>query len=367
MNSLFYEIIDEAYLQKIMIDGEEWPIGFNTIIYDEKGKIKYSKINSKNLNTLVIRDEKYFFNLLEEYLILERKLNRKSVNFLDVSDKNKNKLIISYLFVNATSEDFLRPDLYIKRVISYLKDNTFNYLNNGINIELGDIFDGNILEIKNEEQDIRMETPKKISLKIKNKLDEQESYELPSIYYGITNINGEKECYIYSILNSQKSNDNIFFKKIKRKLYKVNKEVKKGNIFNGKDYDLDDLSLVSPSAVISLTIFIKLLKMHNINIVKGISFLPVRYLSRNIVLDEMENGEKKKLLFDRNIAIQNNATDKFLRTFRRMSYNMEDIEVLTDPYFGADYITLILDSTRNLTNNDLLNEIVINMDKIKKK
>lgn len=355
MKELFYELIDEACAQRIIIDGEEWPIGFNTLIYDEKNKIKYSKINNKNLNCLVIKDEVKFFKILEKYLNLERKINRKSVNFLDNSDKNKNKLILAYLFANAGDRDFMEPMLFIRRVIDYLEDTTFNNYNNGVNIELGNLLDNNILEIKNELQDVRMETPRKMSFRIKDKNDNSNYYDLPSIYYGITSISGQKECYIYSILNSRNGLASSFSKKINRKLYKVNKEAKR-EINYGINYDSDDLNLVTPSAVVALTIFINLLKQNNIEIVKGVSFLPVRYLSRIIALNFIENEQKREELFNRNIAIQNNATDKFLRTFRRISYNISDIEVLTDPYMGAEYITLKIGDKEILTNNDMLTE-----------
>ena len=39
MRALFYEVIREAKNGKICIDGEEWGIAFNTIIY-ENGKQK---------------------------------------------------------------------------------------------------------------------------------------------------------------------------------------------------------------------------------------------------------------------------------------------------------------------------------------
>ena len=95
MRDLFYEIIREACNQRVIIDGEEWPIGFNTIIYDNDKKIKYSKINNNNISCLIIKDEEVFFKELEEYLNIEKKIGRKNVNFLDNSDRNKDKMILS--------------------------------------------------------------------------------------------------------------------------------------------------------------------------------------------------------------------------------------------------------------------------------
>ena len=70
MRALFYEVIREAKDGKVFIDGEEWTIAFNTIIY-KNGKQKNEYFNDRNLSTLVIKDEERFFSLLEEYVARE--------------------------------------------------------------------------------------------------------------------------------------------------------------------------------------------------------------------------------------------------------------------------------------------------------
>ena len=67
MRALFYEVVREAKNAKVRIDGEEWCIAFNTIIYED-GKIKEEYFNDRNMSTLVIKDEERFFPLLEEYI-----------------------------------------------------------------------------------------------------------------------------------------------------------------------------------------------------------------------------------------------------------------------------------------------------------
>lgn len=58
------------------------------------------------------------------------------------------KLLMTYLFVNATTEDFLNPVYYIRRYREFLNDDTFSYLNDGKCIKLSGVLNCN-LEIKN--------------------------------------------------------------------------------------------------------------------------------------------------------------------------------------------------------------------------
>ena len=76
MENIFYELIEEAKDGKVIIDGESWPIAFNTIIFEENKNLT----NENNLSTLEIRDKELFFQELEEYINLEKEINRKGFN-----------------------------------------------------------------------------------------------------------------------------------------------------------------------------------------------------------------------------------------------------------------------------------------------
>ena len=41
MIDIFYELINEASLGKVILDGEEWPIGFNTIIDEDNTRLGF--------------------------------------------------------------------------------------------------------------------------------------------------------------------------------------------------------------------------------------------------------------------------------------------------------------------------------------
>ena len=83
MKDIFFELIQEACTGNVIIEGETWPIAFNTIIDGEKKYFKNDDFQVLEINNLEI-----FFSLLEEYLQLELKMNRKTPNFYQEKEKN---------------------------------------------------------------------------------------------------------------------------------------------------------------------------------------------------------------------------------------------------------------------------------------
>ena len=67
IREIFYELINEAVAAKVVFDDLEWPISFNTVIYENE-KRKVNLFNDNNMATLVIKNEELFFNKLEEYI-----------------------------------------------------------------------------------------------------------------------------------------------------------------------------------------------------------------------------------------------------------------------------------------------------------
>ena len=127
VKEIFYEVIREASNCKVIIDNEEWFIGFNTVIYVDN-KIECSLYNDKNMSTLIIKNEDIFIKYLSEYIDLELKINRKGPSLLDNSYKNKVKLLISYLFVNASINDFENSIDYLQRRIIRLQQRQYRCL-----------------------------------------------------------------------------------------------------------------------------------------------------------------------------------------------------------------------------------------------
>lgn len=362
MKEIFYKIIEEAKNGKVIIDGDELPIGFNTIIEDER------YFGDCNNSTLVIKNKDSFFDLLLQYVSLELNFKRKTIP--NISDYDKVKLIITYLFANATTEDFLDPENLIMRNIGFLSDTTFEQFNDGISIDTNSFIDSKIT-IKNCKNSIFMETPYKMEISLTNGTD---IYPLANISYGISEENGQKVCYVYSLMNKISKQENSYSKKIKRLLYKLNdgilqQESKeylqyKNNI---SEYYPENISDVTPSFVLALSIFMTLLQKENIHTIKVVPYLPIRYLSRDIASSNMEDLNKKQELNARNNRIQENATDKFIRTFMRVKYHMKDLEIFSYPYDSNEFLMLSLSSKNNEFNNDILNEISNNLWNIKGK
>lgn len=376
MEEILKEIIFEAYNGKIIIDGDPFPINFNTIIMENNQQI-FSNINTKYdyYPTLIIKNEKLLLEQIYKYVTLALQSNIKFSKIINNVEKNKIKLLISYLFVNATTEEFENPISLINKKISFLEDNTFEYLNEPMNIELFDCLQNSNLNIKNVPQSVFMETPNKIEISL-NK--ENTTYQLPSISYGITTTGDIKECYIYSILNSQnnknESNEQIKFQKqISRELYKLNDgvfnnendEYKKYKKENDQYYP-ENISDISPSAIISLTVFISLLKKENINKIKIVPYLPIRFLSRELSSQNFNDEIKRKELESRNDMIQRNITDKFIRTFRRLQYHLNNLEINSYPYEISEYLEMSINNKNCYIENTILNTIYNNtLEKLK--
>ena len=131
MKKIFLELVKEACSGKVIVDGEEWPYSFNTIIED---KDFYE--NENNLSTLVIKDLDKLIEKLEEYITLELILERKTLKIYSGKEEDRIKWLLSNLFANMTTEDFLNPIAFIDKYMAFLKDKTFDYLDEGITVNL---------------------------------------------------------------------------------------------------------------------------------------------------------------------------------------------------------------------------------------
>lgn len=370
MRSLFYEVIREAKNGKVCIDGEEWGISFNTIIY-ENGKQKEEHFNDQNLSTLVIKNEEKFFPLLEEYIAREIDANRRCMWFSNNELDTRIKFILAYLFANASTEEFLDPENMLRRRIDFLDDNSFEYLNDGKFIPLENAFGNSNIFIKRSSQSVMMETPWKIEVSLCKFIDDEMlNAPLAEVSYGIREENGEKVCYVYSMMKPKEKKESsdmekLFKKRLNRELYKLNEGVleQESEEFrrykNGDEREYqENVTDVTQSFVLSLSIFITLLQKEGITKIKVVPYLPVRYVGRQLAAMNVSDSERQAELLDRNKRIQDNCTNKFMRTFRRVAYHMgDDLEMCSVPYEVDEYMTFILNSKTHGLNNQMLNEV----------
>lgn len=365
MYGIFDELIVEASIGRVIIDDEEWPISFNTKIINNNKEKNYYK--EGNFSILIIKNKTKFFELLEQYISLELQYNRNIPKFYRNKTKNKIKWLMAFLFVNATTEEFLNPETLLRRKIDFLQDTTLNYLQKGIEIEVGDVLKNSTLRIQKEQVSANMETPNKISLSLISKINGKKvTYNLPSIYYGIS----DGICYIYSILkpkNPKKTSieEEKFNKQINRILYKLNSGIKEEEVpeyydyLEGKisDYPEENITDVTHSFILSLNIFIRLLQNNNIKTIKAVPYLPVRYASREIIARRQQNQEEREKLQKRNNLIQTNLTNKFIRTFRRVAHHNKDLTIQSFPYEYDEFLTIELNDNSEEINNSILEDI----------
>lgn len=325
MKELVLEIIEEAKNGQVIIDNEIWPICFNTLL--KQNNQYQSFVTNDWYPVLLLENFEQFLSLLEQYLELELSINRRHPVIVSNKERNLKKLLISYLFVNAKTEDFLNPNMMLKQRISFLQHHPLNNLDKTISF---DYLPNTKIHITSKLDSVLMETPNRFETTIINDID---TYALPSISYAIA----KDTCYIYSILNPKQPTTNAYHKKIKRMLYKINDSVPE-----------DDLN-VSPSAVLSLSIFLKVLRLYNIKKVEVVPYLPLRYLSRDLLArDNLQ-------LTERNDFIQTNATNKFIDTFNRLQYH-QMIDIQSYPYELDDCLSVFITET-DPTNNLFLNSI----------
>lgn len=135
MKEKFYELIKEASTGTVIIDGDEWPVYFDTKI-EQNGKVLIDT-GANAPGKLLIRNEEKFFSLLQEYLELEISKNRKAYTFINKSVEEKMKFLMMNLISNATSEDFINPEEFLRRNIDFQKDITFQSINTPLEVKLG--------------------------------------------------------------------------------------------------------------------------------------------------------------------------------------------------------------------------------------
>lgn len=318
---------------------------YNIIFSSNIENTIYNAKNDEDLiiPTLNIKNKKEFDNLLIQYV-------NKCLEFYDSSnypeelndsfnnDICKEKMIMTLLFATATFEDFEEPISFLKRKINFLEDYTTN-----INIGYSNILKSDI-KINVKKDKINNEAPYQFIVNC-------DDNELPHLKFGIDN----NIAYIYAIQNSKELD-----KKINRILYKVGEGFDK-TTDNFDIYDEGNLNDITPSFLIVANLFISYLQTLGINDIKVCSFLPERWNAK-LVANKLRNIDQEKQL-----KIQSNLTEKFIRTFLRLSYHYDNLKVLSYPMDNSSYLSLY--NTGNIKcNNSLLlelNELCLNKKNLK--
>ena len=328
-------------------------IAFSTEIVD-KGKIYSCKIDDDGLliPTLMIRDKNEFDRLLVEYVNLAMNFYDDS-NFDDeilnnnLYDKElricKEKVILSLLFANATIEDFNNPIDFLKRRINFI----YNDLSGSYDFGYMDMFNGD-LSLNIDKDIINNETPYQMIIKVKSM--NGEDFVFPKIKFGIS----DDTVYIYAIQNKM-NDDNSFCKKINRVLYKV------GEGYNDTDLIENDENLkdITASFLVSLNIVISYLYNNGYKRMIVPSLLMERWNAKRISnllkikFKKMDDDSANKLINEQDY-LQQNLTNKLIRTFLRLGCHYNNIDVLSFPFELDSCLHIGINDKEMLCNNTLL-------------
>ena len=290
--------------------------------------LHFSLNNNPNCLNIKVKDKELLYKYIKEFLLL--------FNFENVNEIYK-KLV--YLFSNLTYSDCDNIYEFIKRNILFVK--------NKLLYDTEILFNENKIEIKIV--DSYQETPYCFKSFISSG---ESSYELPTISYGIA----DDVCYIYAIQDKNKDKTSPYNKKIKRILYRINNGIKESQDYeqykNGEsDYYPENISDVSPSSVLALTIFLKQLSNLNITKIKVVPFLPIRYNAKeeaykNRIDYLLKSGQLENEMIEyyknEHLRIQNNLTQKFIRNFFRVSHHFPNILINSIPYETDEYLNITL-------------------------
>lgn len=344
INEIFYnEILEEAKSGRVDC-GFIYNVIFQTILPDKQYYV-LSEFPNLQIPTLYISNKKEFELLLQKYVEIAYPFYDK--NYFD-NEHDYIKAIITFLFTNMTVEEFLHPNDYLQKRISFLQNKT--PYNIGETIELGNSeYIGNITATLNNEP-IYEEAP--YSLDFQN-----DNSKFPTVRFGIDN----DTVYIYAIQNSK---DAIIDKKTNRKLYKINDKFDTSNESYDNINDYENLTGVTNSTIVSATLALSFFLKLGYTDIRIPSFLPTRFNAKEMAREKkmkmirnVENfNEIEQEAIEKNMNIQRNISDKFIRTFRRLDYHFDNININCYPFDVDSYLHLTMNDEVHC-ENDLLNDL----------
>lgn len=316
---------------------------------DDIEKAKRENNSNPNLPTITIHNPVKFFELLTD--ITNAWQIKKSKYWGSYSPRALFIQYIKRLFLRMTPSDIDNIETFLERQLSFLKDTTFDeYIKENHQI---DTFEGYRLFTSVDEAESWCEAPNKMTYYLKDYDDN--FHTLPSIYFGITEEDGEKVCHICAIQNERHRRTD---KKIQRKLYKLNSGIENPD--------------VNPGSVLILKTFIDMLQEKGITKIKvpGIQVLSYRY---HEILSETTKKEFKKTYSKKGLEYINNLlswereraleeyewqkiwyshvvdkqdfiseakTEGLFKVFYRIQEQFNNIDILNTPFIEDEYLNI---------------------------
>lgn len=324
-------------------------ICFNTSI--EGQTIKGNNPSYVDPPLLEIRDKKEFDDILKEYIDLALEFYDDEYFYDEVLSGEyrtktnklcKEKVIMSLVWSNAVLEDFSDPVNFLRRQKAYLENNPLMVATSK---GYSDILGGRIVTAVTKTGKISWESPYAFRSAIATKDD---AHDLPVLRFGIDN----DTIYIYSIQQRKKARKD---KRINRNLYKVNEN------FVTDDFN-EDLKNITPSSLVALYLF--LLHFNNLGYTKFklVPYLPIRWIDKKITINKkakkvLEKSKEYKEGMEELLRNQDNITQKFITTFRRLNYHVNDnLKINSFPMEMDSYLSFECDDLSK-ANNPLFQEL----------
>lgn len=373
INVFYDEIINEASTGRVdcffMMN-----LLFSTYIREENKTIEAKKNDDGRylIPRLVIKNKESFNKLLTEYLALARKkydlsIYQDELTFADVENYEQviNKIILTTLWANATYDDFSESEEFLRKQIAFLKDETFSEYEEPTIIGYSETL-GGYVEVENIQETILNETPNSLKISVIEP-ETNERYTFPLVRYGIE----DNKCYIYAVQKNKKyDEENKFKKKVNRRLFQIGENFDTKND-TYENYGEGNLKDVSASFVVASNIALGLLASKGITDIVVPSILIERWNAKETgIIVKSKREENSQEYIDSNKEehnkIQNNLTEKLLRTFLRIVSHNKTFNVTAYP-FDIDSSLHIKTSEELDCNNTLLNETFLIGEKVNSK
>ncbi len=373
INVFYDEIINEASTGRVdcffMMN-----LLFSTYIKEENKTIEAKKNDDGRylIPRLVIKNKESFNKLLTEYLALARKkydlsIYQDELTFADVENYEQviNKIILTTLWANATYDDFSESEEFLRKQIAFLKDETFSEYEEPTIIGYSETL-GGYVEVENIQETILNETPNSLKISVIEP-ETNERYTFPLVRYGIE----DNKCYIYAVQkNKRYDEENKFKKKVNRRLFQIGENFDTKND-TYENYGEGNLKDVSASFVVASNIALGLLASKGITDIVVPSILIERWNAKETgIIVKSKREENSQEYIDSNKEehnkIQNNLTEKLLRTFLRIVSHNKTFNVTAYP-FDIDSSLHIKTSEELDCNNTLLNETFLIGEKVNSK
>ena len=343
--SLFYnEIVPEAQEGCIYVDDWQYHCHFTTEIG--------SMSKSSDYVVLHIHNQKKFEQLLctyafcmMNYLKVNPEFSKNDAIYFFNSDRTINKkltykAICTFLWANATIDDFLEPENYLQTRIAFFNDPLYpSYKEGKILFEnLGTIFPAFqkvqplSLKIKIEKQNPVAENLYAFETYLEGL---KETYILPKIYYGINN----GICYIGTI-QKKKQERQKFHKDIERILYKFDHKIP------------EEYKNIEPNILLALICFFLILKKENISTIIYNAYYPLRNELKAYLV------KKEKISEQEYYRIFQNITLRYFEAITRLQYQFEGIQIQCYPFDITTSMQVNLLSITSKLDDNLLNQIV---------